>query len=76
MAVRKRFSATEKPLIVAGTEVEWQHGAHWYPGVILGPIVTVDGWQQAPMHNLATSRTISPGDTFTASPGKIRARKI
>lgn len=76
MAVRKRFNAEEKALLVAGTPVQWQHGATWYPGVILGPLVTVDGWQSAPMRNLATSRTISPGDTFTASPGKIRRPAI
>lgn len=70
---RMRFNKEEKALLVAGTPVEWQHGSRWYPAVILGPMECVDGrYQTAPMRNLATTRTISPGNYFTASPGKIR----
>ena len=73
---RRRFNAEEKALLVAGTPVEWQNGGHWHPGIILGPMVTEDGWQTAPMRNLATTRTVSPGDSYTASPGKIRRPSV
>lgn len=61
---RKRFNAEEKALLVAGTPVEWQNVAQWHPGVILGPMRTTDGWQVAPMRNLATTRTLSPPARF------------
>jgi len=74
MAVRKRFNADEKALLVTGTEIDWQNGTQWHPGVVLGPMRTVDGWQEAPMRNLATTRTVSPGDHFLATPGHVRPR--
>lgn len=74
---RKRFNAEEKALLTAGTPVEWQNGAQWHPGIILGPMRTQDGgWQCAPLRNLASTRTIGPGDPYLATPGHVRARKI
>lgn len=78
MAVRKRFNAAEKALIAEAVRsdgcIQWQHGAHWKPGVITdGTIVTADGWQHVLGRNEGhTTATLSRGAVVHFTPGHIR----
>lgn len=78
MAVRKRFNAAEKALIAEAMRsdgaIQWQHGSHWKPGIIIDPeIVTVDGWQHIVIRNEGkTTATLSRGEIIHLSPGHIR----
>jgi hypothetical protein len=73
--MRMRFNAAERDIVKPGATVEWRNGAHWHRGIILGPIVRENGWDYAPMRNLDTTKTISPGDHYRATPTAVRARK-
>ena len=78
MAVRKRFNAAEKALIAEAMRsdgaIQWQHGSHWKPGIIIdATIVTVDGWQHIIIRNEGkTTATLSRGEIIHLGPGHLR----
>lgn len=71
---RKRFNAAEREAFTQGTVVEWQNGAHWKPGTVVGPFGTDStGWPYVPVRNEgATTRTISKGELVWSRPGGVR----
>jgi hypothetical protein len=76
VAVRRRFKPTEREAFVPKTEVEWLHGSHWRPGVIVGPIEvgTITGRQYVGLINKGATRTIRDGQYLTGRPGGVRLR--
>lgn len=74
MAVRKRFKPGERAAFVVGAEVEWLNSSHWLPGVIVGPIEQDRefGWWRVGVENHARTRTVSPGEYISGSPGAVR----
>ncbi len=70
--MRKRFTRAEREAFTVGTAVEWRNGAHWHPGTVTGPVEDHDGWQEIPLTNHATTRTVGAGQRITGSPTAIR----
>lgn len=75
MARRQNFRKTEIAAFLAGTPVEILNGSHWVPGQILTGEVVIDGigckgmWVE---YTGPTTRTITRGQDWMASPGAIR----
>lgn len=75
MARRKNFRKDELAAFTAGTTVEILHSTRWVPGRILsGKVVTDDitGKGMWVEYTGPTTRTISNGQGWVASPGCIR----
>jgi hypothetical protein len=75
MAHRKNFRRDEIATFTKGTVVEFLNGSRWVPGRILTGEVKVDSigckgiWVE---YTGSTTRTISKGQAWAASPGAIR----
>lgn len=71
--MRKRFTKEERSTFQPGTRVEWQNGSHWHPATVIDvPKSDSDGWWHVGLTNHAKTRTVSPGEYITGTPGKVR----
>jgi hypothetical protein len=76
MAVRKRFTPTERVAFTAGTAIEWLHGSAWRAGVVEPTGIVQDDYTGAVRLSIRDTgprtRTIGGGERFTVSPGAVR----
>lgn len=73
MAVRQRFNKAEREAFTVDTCVQWLNGSHWQPGTIVSPIeLDCIGVPRVGIENHAKTRTVSPGQYITGSPGAVR----
>jgi hypothetical protein len=72
---RKRFTAAEKAVYVAGADVEYRNGSHWLPAKVIGPVDTDSlGWFYVPVRVTVRTRTIGPETIVHATSDNVRLR--